>query len=1002
VQLPTRSDRCGPDCACERPPSRPDFERLVPADKRLDPAWVRSLFDRGTPQVFRGDDLRYIGMPVGGLCAGQVYLGGDGRLWHWDIFNRTDRTVETHYAHPPTPASPFELQFALIANGQRRTLDARGFADVTFRGEYPIGVVSYADPAAPIEVRLEAFSPFIPLNTDDSSLPAIVMSYTLRNRSASSVDVEIDCTSENPVCHANRWHSANLCNRPLVGEGICGVEFAAEPSQPGAAPRADLLFEDWNRPGYGDWTVEGTAFGTGPVLRDAIPSYIGDVGGAAGPRVVNSHASAPGESMEERDRARGRLVSRSFVIERRYVNVWVGGGRSSPGSRHGVTVVVEGAAVATLSGADFDQLAHVSFDLLEHLGRTAHIEIVDDREGHCGNVGVGNITLSDSPAVPLTSLPDFGTMAIAALSEEASLENADVNVPFPQGLVARVAKAFPLAAGEERRVTFVVTWRFPNLSVGPLKNVGRHYASRFASAGAVARYVVENFARLDAHTRLWRDTWYDSTLPYWFLDRTFLNTSTLATSTCFRFADGRFYGWEGVGCCAGTCGHVYHYAHAIGRLFPDLERDLRERVDFGIALRTDGSILFRGELNDIPAIDAQAGSVLRTLREHQMSADASFLHRNWPQVRRATQWLIAQDADRDGLIDGRQHNTLDSDWFGPIAWLSGLYLAALQAAAAMADEVQDAVFACECRDILAVGRHRFVDRLFDGEYFVNEVDPSHADAINSGTGCAIDQVFGQSWAFQVGLPRVLPVEQTRSALRALWRYNFTPDVGAYRAENQPGRWYAMPGEAGLLICTFPRVDWDFVRAAGKGHPIFVGYFNECMNGFEYQVAGHMIWEGLVLEGLAITRAVHDRYHASGRNPWNEVECGDHYARSMASYGVFLAACGYSYHGPHGELSFAPRVSTEDFQCAFTASEGWGTFAMSRTPARAEVSLKWGKLRLKRLSLAFPQGCPPTQVQVKCGNAKADARLDTDGSKVSVAFEPELLLGAGERLLLAFA
>ena len=88
-----------------------------------------------------------------------------------------------------------------------------------------------------------------------------------------------------------------------------------------------------------------------------------------------------------------------------------------------------------------------------------------------------------------------------------------------------------------------------------------------------------------------------------------MNTSILATSTCYRLANGRFYGSEGVGDCAGTCGHVYLYAQAIARLFPELERDLRERTDFGLAQKPDGAIHFRGEINDIPAVDAQNGYV---------------------------------------------------------------------------------------------------------------------------------------------------------------------------------------------------------------------------------------------------------------------------------------------------------------------------------------------------------------------------------------------------------
>src|SRR5439155_26390972 len=134
---------------------------------------------------------------------------------------------------------------------------------------------------------------------------------------------------------------------------------------------------------------------------------------------------------------------------------------------------------------------------------------------------------------------------------------------------------------------------------------------------------------------------------FWFLDRTFLNTSILATSTCFRLGNGRFYAWEGVGCCEGTCGHVWQYAHAAARLFPELERTTREKVDFGLALQADGAIHFRGEFNDIPAIDAQAGTILRALREHQVSADDAFLKHTWPRIRQATEWPIAKDGNGD-------------------------------------------------------------------------------------------------------------------------------------------------------------------------------------------------------------------------------------------------------------------------------------------------------------------------------------------------------------------
>jgi hypothetical protein len=428
-------------------------------------------------------------------------------------------------------------------------------------------------------------------------------------------------------------------------------------------------------------------------------------------------------------------------------------------------------------------------------------------------------------------------------------------------------------------------------------------------------------------------------------------------------------------------------------------------VDFGLALQADGAIHFRGEFNKIPAVDGQAGTVLRALREHQMSADAEFLKRNWPKIKRATQWLIAKDANADGLIESNQHNTLDADWFGTVAWLSGLYLAALVGAAEMAEAMDDKNFADECRKIFSVGQKNLVAQLFDDGYFINQVDPQHLDKINSGTGCEIDQVFGQSWAFQVGLPRVLPEKETLSALKSLWRYNFTPDVGPYREANKPGRWYAMPGEAGLLMCTFPRTDWDFKRAGGnKGSHGFVGYFNECMNGFEYQVAGHMIWEGMVMEGLAITRAVHDRYHATRRNPWNEIECGDHYARSMASYGVYLAAGGFEYDGPKGHLGFAPKLTPENFKCAFTGAAGWGSFSqkMESGNLNAEITVRWGKLKLKTISLAVAKEATASSVKVMAGQKNIPAKVKIVGQRALVTLADGIQLDAKTDLRITLA
>ncbi len=566
-----------------------------------------------------------------------------------------------------------------------------------------------------------------------------------------------------------------------------------------------------------------------------------------------------------------------------------------------------------------------------------------------------------------------------------------------ESLVGEIGRTFKIESGKTIEIRFALVWYFPRLGgfVAGIKSSGQYYSGQFDSAISLSRYLQKNQDLLTQKTKMWRDTWYDSTLPYWFLDRTFANTSILASGTCFRYKDGRFYTNEGTGCCGGTCGHVWSYAQAMARLFPDLERNVREGVDFAVAMREDGAISFRGEAPQY-AVDGQAGYIIRVYREHQMSKDEAFLKKIWPQVKKAMRWMINEDKNADGILEGKQHNTLDFDWYGQVSWLSGVYLTALEATVAMAEEMGDAAFATECREIFKKGTERIVKELFDGEYFYNKTDMNYPDAYNTGTGCLIDQVLGQSWAFQVGLPRVFPKKETLSALKSIWRYNFSPDVGPYRKLKPQGRWYAAAGEAGVLMCTFPRKNWyhggdETLKPGLKERSEDFTYFSECMSGFEHQLASHMIWEGMILEGMAVERAIHDRYEAIKRNPWNEIECGDFYIRAMASYGVFLAACGYEYHGPKGILGFAPKLTPENFKAPFTVAEGWGTYSQKQTSSELEATyeLKSGQVGLNVLTLQMKS--KPSSVKVQMGQEKLQASLNYEGEKVTISFPQKLVL-----------
>jgi non-lysosomal glucosylceramidase len=860
-----------------------DTRILVPADKRLDPDWLGNLFLRGEPEIFRGDQLHYIGMPVGGLCAGLLYLGGDGKPWLWDIFNRNSmeksvtyrgRTFGNRdgstYVEPLVPRSPLSHGFAVkyTAGGQsaQRTLDKDGgWTELTFQGNYPLATVSYADPACPLAIKLEAFSPFVPLSFDDSSYPASIMRYIVTNSGSAPAKIEFAGWLENVVLSTS--------------------------SPRDTVVRENQSFKDEN--------------GQGVILSADI----------ANP----SSATSPHLSLTH-------------------------------------------------------ELAH---------------------------------------AVPVKQRHDFGTMAIYLIDTDAGISSSSV---LPDGNpaeqvfaavtttaprdrpIAALKKVFTLAPGESSTLSFVISWHFANID--PRINglgVIHAYAARFPNAGAVARHIAADFERLKKDTFDWVQTWHDSTLPHWFLNRSFNNICNLATTTSYRFANGQFWAWEGVYCCEGTCTHVWGYAQAMARIFPELERALREKTDYGFALNLKtGTINFRGTHAGFAA-DGQAGIILRTYREHLMTVDDSFLKPLWSRVRLAMDRLISQVNDK-GLLDGPQHNTLDTAWFGEISWISGLYLAALRAAEEMAKVTGDSEYAGKCRSLFAKGSQSLVPELFDGEYFANKIDPRHLDAINSGSGCEVDQLMGQSWSWQVGLGRIFPREKSISALKALYRYNFAPDAGHYHEQMKVGRWYAMPGEAGLLVCTFPRTDWDFKKASGKGPAWAASYFNECQSGYEHEAASNMIAEELVQEGLAVTRAIHDRYAPEKRNPFNEIECGDHYSRAMASYGSFITLCGFEYDGPQGRIGFAPRLTPDDFKAAFTSARGWGTFSQQSDGSTftASISLKWGELPLKMLSVK-PSGTAFNRAAAQLDGQVVPARLVPADEGFNISFAEQLTIAKAQTL-----
>jgi hypothetical protein len=176
------------------------------------------------------------------------------------------------------------------------------------------------------------------------------------------------------------------------------------------------------------------------------------------------------------------------------------------------------------------------------------------------------------------------------------------------------------------------------------------------------------------------------------------------------------------------------------------------------------------------------------------------------------------------------------------------------------------------------------------------------------------------------------------------------------------------------------------------------YSDEVWTGIEYQVAAHLIYEGMIDEGLAIVKAVRDRYDGLRRNPWNELECGNHYARAMSSWSLVLALAGYRYSAQQRSLRLAPLIRANNFKCFYSTGSSWGVLSQNVTKAgrTAMVEVLFGRLELADFVLKAPSGGPVQVTKTKSRNAVPSAAKLQDG-ELHVKLDPPVTLEAGDRL-----
>jgi uncharacterized protein (DUF608 family) len=853
---------------------------------------------------YSGDKLKEISFPLGGIGTGCIGLAGNGRLIDWEIFNRPNKGSYNGFSHfalrverdgavidarvlngdfPPPYTGHFPLgKYNNFGFGVPNASMAGfpHFREVNFTGTFPLAMLDFIDDTFPGQVRLTAFNPFIPLNEDDSGIPAAFFEFEVTNNSNAPLTYMLAGVLTNPL-------PENQINSHVTDDNLQMLHYTCD--LPADAVK------------YGDMTLATDA-------GDASWQEYWYRGGWNDAQEVYWHDFTTA----------GPLCNRQYAPE----------------------------------------------------------------DAKAGNHGT-------------------------------------------------LATQFKLSPGDSKTIRFIITWNFPNCENywNPNKETCKcssgdcapntwknYYATQFANSRASAKYGLQQWDRLLNETRRFTKAMFSSDMPPVALEAISANISILKSPTVLRLEDGTFYGWEGChpseGCCEGSCTHVWNYAQALPFLFPRLERSMRD-ADYENNLFDHGGLPFRiqlplgrgkggGRIGIRACADGQFGGIMKVYRDWKICGDTEWLRGLWPALKLVISYAWSPDnidrwdPDKTGVLWGRQHHTLDMELFGPSSWLTGFYLGALKAGAEMADALGDDATAIEYRDMFTRGKAWVDANLFNGDYYYHKVNLNDKqmlesfDAVNPywseehseikyqvGEGCVIDQLLAQWHAELYGLGEIFDIPQTKTALRGLWKNSFVPLM---RNAYNPWRIFSLNDEAGLVICSYP---------PGSKKPVIpVPYTQETMCGFEYAAAIHMINHGMVDEGMTIVAAIRDRFDGEKRNPWNEIECGSNYARSMASYALLNVFSGFEFDIPRQTIGFHPINNTT--RAFWSLDSGWGTFQQQKNTIT--LIILGGEITLKEFTFTTDISINEITVIKRGDNEeKINARYLIEDGKVRVIFDEPLVI-----------
>ncbi len=437
-----------------------------------------------------------------------------------------------------------------------------------------------------------------------------------------------------------------------------------------------------------------------------------------------------------------------------------------------------------------------------------------------------------------------------------------------------------LKPGEKKNIRFILSWYFPNLTARDGEMLGHYYENLFKNSLDVNSFLEEGYNSIFKSATGFAELLYATDLPSIYPDAWSSNLSQLIKCSVYH-KNGNFGLWEGLGYCGlHTTDITYHASFSLITLFPDLQK---KQMKMGAEYqREDGRVhhSFKPDMkcsdNGFARVDLNMQFVLMVLRDFLFTGDRDYLLSLWDNIKKAMDSTGALDTDNDGLPDyDTKRNTYDAwNFSGTPVYIDILWLAALKAAAVIADRVGDKSRSDYWNDILEKGKKSLEEKLWNGEYYNLWRNNDVTDE-----SLMTDQLDGEWFLRMIGLDGNLPDERVRSVIEFIFKNNFD-------------------NEQGLVNATIPENRWTSIDTYNNCQTIAV------WTGIGYAFSALALAVGKTEISDTVVDSIHSNQLRFGHF-WDHWECGHHYTRPMSSWSTLLAAAGLKIDYENKKLSFNP-------------------------------------------------------------------------------------------------